>query len=93
MTPESAITNWKIRVSRYGGFDFEGTDAEAEDMRRHKANWEQGSAMKWRADLSRESDRLAAQIAACFDAGKGCPGHLIQKRAKALKAECRTEAA
>lgn len=51
-------TLWKIRVAGYGTFDFEGTEAEAEEMRIHKANWEQGPAIKWRTDLGNESPVL-----------------------------------
>lgn len=41
---------WIITVGAgYGSFEFEGTEAEAEEMRRHKANWEGGPAVKRRA--------------------------------------------
>ncbi len=81
--------DWKIRVVGYGTFDFLGTEAEAEEMRRHKARWEGGVAVKWRADLSRESDRLQAEIADLWDAGKGAPTRLVNKLAAARKAEAR----
>lgn len=80
-------TNWKIRVAGYGTFDFHGTEAEAEEMRCHKARWEQGVAHKWRADLARQSDRLTAEIAALWDAGKGAPIKLMARRRRALEAE------
>lgn len=60
------ITVWMIRVAGYGTFEFAGTEAEAEEMRAHKACWERGSGMKWRKDLARESDRIGAEIAAMF---------------------------
>lgn len=37
---------WIISVHGYGEFNFFGTEAEAETMRRHKANWEQAVAKK-----------------------------------------------
>lgn len=63
-------TTWNIWVSGYGQFQFEGTEAEAEDMRAHKANWERGQGRKWRADLARESDRLTDEIVGLWDAGQ-----------------------
>jgi len=80
-------TVWKIRVAGYGTFEFTGTEEQAEQMRCHKARWEQGVAMKWRADLSRESDRLANEIAGLFDSGSGAPPELFRRRQEALKAE------
>ena len=79
--------NWKIRVSGYGTFDFIGTDDEAEEMRRHKARWEQATAHKWRADLARESDRLTAEMVGLWDGGKGAPVRLVNRRRKALQAD------
>lgn len=40
---------WVIIVSGYGPFLFDGTEEEAEEMRRHKAKWEQGVAQKRKA--------------------------------------------
>jgi len=38
---------WIISVGGdYGPFEFEGTEEEAEEMRRHKARWEQAVATK-----------------------------------------------
>lgn len=37
---------WVILVGGYGAFLFEGTETEAEDMRRHKARWERGIGKK-----------------------------------------------
>lgn len=62
---------WRIRVQGYGTFDFYGTEAEAEEMRAHKAQWEKGVGLKWRADLARPIDSLTAEIASEFDKGKG----------------------
>lgn len=48
---------WKITVAGYGSFNFEGTEAQAEEMRRHKANWEKSPAAKLRIrDLPPEQD-------------------------------------
>jgi hypothetical protein len=83
----SDTTIWLIRIAGYGTFEFTGTEAEAEGMRAHKANWERGMGMKWRKDLLRESDKLTAVIANLFDQNMGVPGELVTRRAKALKAE------
>lgn len=78
---------WKIWVSGYGDFDFEGTEAEAEEMRSHKARWEHGKGMKWRADNQKPSDKLTAEIVALWDADEGVPQSLLKRRSDALKAE------
>lgn len=75
----SQATDWKIRISGYGTFDFHGTEAEAETMRAHKARWERGSGMKWRTDLLREEDRIRAEIAASFDKNGFTPQDLLRK--------------
>jgi hypothetical protein len=77
---------WMIRVSGYGTFEFIGTDAEAEEMRRHKCNWEQGSGLKWRKNLSRTSDKLTKEIADTFDAGMRVSSKLLKARTMALRA-------
>lgn len=43
---------WVINVAHYGAFLFEGTEAQAEEMRAHKANWEQGIGHKRPASFS-----------------------------------------
>jgi hypothetical protein len=78
---------WNIRIANYGTFEFEGTEEEAEAMRRHKSQWEQAIGWKWRADLSRESDRLMAEMADLADAGRGIPLDMLTKRRHALQAE------
>lgn len=82
-------TVWMIRVAGYGTMEFTGTQAEAEEMRAHKANWERGSAMMWRKDLARESDRIGSEIAALFEQGKGVPSGMLKRRAEARKSESR----
>ena len=42
--------HWVIQVAGYGHVFFEGTEKAAEEMRAHKANWEQGVGWKRRAD-------------------------------------------
>ena len=37
---------WKITVSGYGSFQQLGTEADAEEMREHKAKWEHGVGRK-----------------------------------------------
>lgn len=45
-----AKEKWLICVgAEYGCFVFEGTEIEAEEMRRHKASWEGAVARKTRA--------------------------------------------
>lgn len=80
--------NWTIYVSGYGAFQFEGTEAEAEDARRNKAAWERGAGYKFRTDLTHESDRLTAEMVALWKRGKGVPHQLLSKlkRAKAREA-------
>jgi len=41
---------WVIDVVGYGTFFYEGTEEEAEEMRKHKANWEAAIARKRLAD-------------------------------------------
>ena len=43
-------TTWVISVGGYGSLMFEGNETEAEEMRKHKANWEQGVGRKRLAD-------------------------------------------
>jgi len=83
-------TKWRIWINGYGEFDFEGTEAEAEAMRAHKARWEGGQGRKWRADMSRESDRLTAKIVALWDAGEGVPQSLMSQLKKAKDTETAT---
>ena len=47
---ETKSTDWIICVSGYGSFPFVGTEAEAEKMRVHKANWEHGVGKKHSPD-------------------------------------------
>lgn len=44
----SAKETWVITIGGYGQFDFDGTEAEAEEMRRHKSSWEGGPGVKRR---------------------------------------------
>lgn len=37
---------WVISLPFYGAFLFDGTEAQAEEMRAHKANWEREIARK-----------------------------------------------
>lgn len=83
---------WLIRIAGYGTFEFEGTEQEAEDMRKNKAKWEGGRGLKWRIGEWRvESDIITACVADFFDAGFGAPGSLINLRRKFLKAEAKKE--
>jgi hypothetical protein len=43
----ASCSHWMITVGGgYGSFFFEGIEKEAEEMRRHKANWEHAIARK-----------------------------------------------
>jgi len=46
MDSTGARMKWLITVGGYGSFDFEGTEEEAETMRRDKAAWERAPARK-----------------------------------------------
>lgn len=48
--------DWIISVGGYGSFGFLGTEAEAEEMRAHKADWEGGVGRKRRADPAKPKD-------------------------------------
>lgn len=53
---------WVINIGGgYGAFLFNGTEAEAEDMRKHKANWEQAVAIKREADLKEVAEQKPKQ--------------------------------
>jgi len=78
---------WNIRIQGYGTFDFEGTEQEAEEMRKHKAKWEGGSGMKWRKDNQTELDRLTEEMADIFDNGEGVPRELFMKRAALIRSQ------
>lgn len=41
--------HWVINIVGYGAFLFFGNEAEAEEMRAHKARWERGIGKKRRA--------------------------------------------
>jgi hypothetical protein len=50
MTVKQKKQTWVISVGGYGSLMFEGNETEAEEMRKHKANWEQGVGRKRLAD-------------------------------------------
>lgn len=75
---------WKIRVQGYGTFDFTGTEAEAEEMRIHKARWEGGVGLKYRTENQTEVDQITAQMCNLFDLHKGVP-MAMSKRLKEAK--------
>jgi hypothetical protein len=78
---------WHIWVYGYGVFAFEGTEAEAEDMRARKAHNEEVNSLKWRDDLSHESDRITTKIADLWEADAGVPIDLLRRLKKAREAE------
>lgn len=85
MSAEQSDT-WMIRVSGYGTFEFVGTEAEAEEMRAHKARWEHASGQKWRITNPTEADKVRAEMAALWEAGQGVPVS-VQKRLRAALAK------
>jgi hypothetical protein len=60
----SRPTTWAILIDGYGVFSFIGTAEEAEEMRCHKANWEQGIGKKRRAT---PAEIAAAEYSACWN--------------------------
>jgi hypothetical protein len=59
---------WLISVGGYGSFGFYGTEGEAEEMRAHKARWEQGAGKKERIpathpEAKSEQEHLRRQLA------------------------------
>lgn len=71
---------WKIWIGGgYGLFDFEGTEAEAEKMRAHKAAWERARGMKYRVENQTDVDRITQEIVALWDDDKGVPQSLFTK--------------
>lgn len=55
---------WVIMVGGYGAFLYEGTETEAEDMRRHKANWERGIGVK---RLATASEISTTDVSHCWN--------------------------
>jgi hypothetical protein len=74
---------WTIWVAGYGKFNFDGTEAEAEEMRRHKANWEGGQGRKWRTNNQTEVDKLTEEIVGIWESGEGVPQSLMSRLHKA----------
>lgn len=81
---------WRIYVSDYGSFEFEGTDEEADAMRKRKAAWEGGNSLAWRITDQRESDILISQVAERWENGEGVSDNLWNQ---IWKAQCEEEAA
>ena len=59
---------WIINVGGYGSFVFRGCEKDAEEMRTHKAQWEQGVGSKWRVE-----DALVTQPRRAY------PEHVLQR--------------
>jgi hypothetical protein len=78
---------WVIWVRGYGRFDFDGSEAEAEEMRAHKAKWERAVAHKYRKSLRLESDRITSQIVDKFSNGEGVAASLFNKLKEAKEKE------
>lgn len=58
----AGLGTWVILVGGgYGAFLFEGTEAEAEEMRKHKARWEGVVALKRLADAGEIESKEASQ--------------------------------
>lgn len=58
-TPTAPV--WAVYVGGYGAFLHEGTEAEAEAMRAHKARWEGGIGRKRLATPQEVLDRTPSQ--------------------------------
>jgi hypothetical protein len=73
---------WVIQIGGgYGAFMFEGTEAEAEQMRKHKANWEQAVGAKRLAD---QVERATGQPSGCWNH----PNFKFKQRRACDCAEC-----
>ena len=81
------ISKWKIRISRWGTFEFEGTESEAEIARINKAKWENSLSSKWRITNQRESDKIKAIMEESFEKNGSCSSELSRKLRNALKKE------
>lgn len=59
----SEIKHWLISVAGYGEWIYVGTEAEAEEMRAHKANWEGGIGKKrsMTTQYSDEAEKVFAE--------------------------------
>lgn len=73
---------WTIRISGYGTFEFEGTEQEAEEMRKNKAQWERGNGLKYRKCEQEIIDKLVELQCWFFDNEGGCPHWLISQIAE-----------
>ena len=56
--------DWVIYVGGYDYFLFEGSESDAEEMRKHKANWEQGIGRK---RLATEEEKTTGVIDRCHN--------------------------
>lgn len=84
-TKAQTAEKWQIFVAGYGQFDFEGTEAEAEEMRAHKSRWERGVGTKWRDDGSPLA-KLEQERASLWASGKGVPQSLMKRIRAATEA-------
>jgi hypothetical protein len=79
----SESQQWVILVGRdYGAFLFEGTEAEAEATRAHKARWEQAVAKLRLAD---QVERATNEASQCWNH----PGFNNSARHRCMCKECR----
>lgn len=74
-----AVSHWVIVVANHGAFVFKGSEAKAEEMRKHKAQWEQCIALKRPADSDEVTSGVASQ----------CWNHsMFPHRKKKIRYEC-----
>jgi hypothetical protein len=76
---------FRIRIPGSGTFDFEGTEEEANAEAARRLGYETTYNV-WRANLSRDSDRIMSEIAALWDADESAE-HLFKQLFVAYDAE------
>lgn len=67
--PKDSRVWWWINITGYGGFAYFGTEAEANQMRKDKAEWEGGRGTKRRAT---EEEAAAKRESVRCQQSRGC---------------------
>ncbi|KQP53074.1 hypothetical protein [Methylobacterium sp. Leaf106] len=72
---------FKVFISGYGIYEAEGTREEVEADAEDKRRWERARrSLVWDASLSTPLDKITAEIAELWSAGKGVPTEMLQER-------------
>lgn len=70
---------WRIRISGYGTYTFEGTETEAEVERKRKAAWEGGMSAKWPAHPETPVEKMQEVREWFFETQGSCPMWVVRK--------------